>query len=122
MEGAAVFKEMAPAARTVIVQAVRRLWGFPEVARVFLYGSYAKGTQTPESDVDIAAFAPDNVYGKPLFKQLLKACTVSEIDVQVQLFPLSDLESPCGIIAEIQQYGIELPREITKEDPEAAGR
>lgn len=111
MEYNAVFKKLPPATRKLIANTAAVLWAFPQVRRVVLYGSHAKGMQRKNSDIDLAVFVLDSCYGKALFKEIVKACTVSEMDVQVQVFPLADLECPCGIIEEILEGGVELPRE-----------
>ena len=110
-----VLYKLPPLASNIIIRMASIIWSFPEVMRVVLYGSYAKLTHTEDSDIDIAVFVEDEYYGKTLFKQIVKACTITELDVQVQLFPLSDLNFPCGIIEEILESGIDLPRELTSE-------
>ncbi|KIL66709.1 hypothetical protein M378DRAFT_375127 [Amanita muscaria Koide BX008] len=38
---------------------------YPSVTSAYLYGSYAKGTAHPDSDIDIVIFMPDRGRGKP---------------------------------------------------------
>lgn len=87
------------------------IFKLPGVDRMVLYGSYAKGTNTKESDVDLAVFF--NAHDDPLlleeYRSLVRICTTPEYDIQVQAFSSSELESPCGIIEEIDMYGVELP-------------
>ena len=34
---------------------------YPQTLAIFVYGSYAKGKETPRSDVDICILMPDNI-------------------------------------------------------------
>lgn len=45
----------------LITQTVRELKKIPQVQAVILYGSYAKGTQKPISDIDICALTEKNI-------------------------------------------------------------
>ena len=47
---------MPPEKRAVLVEAVERLWWVDGVAAVVLGGSYARGTQHPQSDIDIGIY------------------------------------------------------------------
>lgn len=81
------------------------------VEKLVLYGSYAKGTQTEGSDVDLAVFFSE-ANGSLLleeYRSLAHICATPEIDMQVQAFSLAELDSPCGIIEEIARHGVELP-------------
>jgi predicted nucleotidyltransferase len=78
------------------------------VEKIIIFGSYAKGTNSPSSDIDIAVFF--NTEESDLLEQfriLTKICTCPEIDIQVQAFLSSELNDPCGIIEEIVKYGQE---------------
>jgi predicted nucleotidyltransferase len=83
----------------------------PGVDRMVLYGSYAKGTNNEESDIDLAVFFSEK--NDPLlleeYRRLARICATPDFDIQVQAFSVAELESPCGIIEEIDLYGVELP-------------
>jgi predicted nucleotidyltransferase len=83
----------------------------PGVDRMVLYGSYAKGTNNEESDIDLAVFFSEK--NDPLlleeYRRLARICATPDFDIQVQAFSVAELESPCGIIQEIDLYGVELP-------------
>lgn len=82
----------------------------PGVAKIVLFGSYAKGTQTPESDIDIAVFFDsDKTCFIDEYRALSKICSSFTQDVQVQAFGLYELSDPSGIVEEIVTFGIELP-------------
>ncbi len=97
-------------AGTVFERAVSRIAALPCVNRIILYGSYAKGTQSDASDVDLAVFVDSD---KPClieeYRMLSEICRSAELDIQVQVFHAEELCEPCGIIEEIVTYGIELP-------------
>ena len=88
---------------------VHQIYTLEQVERVILFGSYAKGCQKHESDVDLAVFFNCNdARLLDRYRQLARICVNSEIDIQVQPFHAYELSTPCGIIEEIQAYGIEL--------------
>lgn len=89
----------------------RSIAQLPGVDRMVLYGSYAKGTSNEESDIDLAVFFSEK--NDPLlleeYRRLARICATPDYDIQVQAFSVTELESPCGIIEEIDLYGVELP-------------
>lgn len=87
-----------------------RIAALPGVRKVILYGSYAKCTDEPESDVDLAVFFDG--CGRCLleeYRQLVRICVSPVVDIQVQAFAADELDEPCGIIEEIVTFGTELP-------------
>lgn len=88
---------------------IARINELPRVAKIVLYGSYAKDRPTTNSDIDLAVFFHDD---KPCFLEeyrlLVKICNCAEADYQVQAFSSRELLDPCGIIEEIIEYGVEL--------------
>lgn len=87
---------------------LRQIHEMPDVQKVVVYGSYAKGTNRDDSDVDVAVFfsLPQEKMLE-CYKQLVKICNIPDADIQVQAFPCSELSDPCGIIEEIVTYGVE---------------
>jgi predicted nucleotidyltransferase len=78
------------------------------VEKIIIFGSYAKGTSEPSSDIDVAVFFNTGEYILlEQFRTLARICACPEIDIQVQAFPASVLNDPCGIIEEIIKYGEE---------------
>lgn len=99
-----------PRVRRLLVRISGSIAALPGVEKIVLYGSYAKGTSTKESDIDLAVFFRDG--GNPLleeYRRLARICATPEFDIQVQPFLSSELEAPCGIVEEIDMYGVELP-------------
>ncbi len=78
------------------------------VEKIIIFGSFAKGTNKPDSDLDIAVFfKTDEAILKEQYRALSKICTCPEIEIQVQAFSVVELSNPCGIIEEIIKYGQE---------------
>lgn len=100
--------------RQEIVACLDAVCAYPGISRVFVYGSYAKGTQKPGSDLDVAAFLQSAAQEDllPAFRALTKICLRAPIEIQIQVFFESELLSPCGIVEEIVKYGI--PYEKTR--------
>ena len=87
----------------------RCIYALEDVEQIILFGSYAKGCPKEDSDVDLAVFFNCNdARLLERYRQLARICVNSEIDIQVQPFHAYELSTPCGIIEEIQAYGIEL--------------
>ncbi len=85
------------------------IYQLPQVSKVILYGSYAKGLATPGSDIDMAVFFDtDKQFFLEEYRQLVRICNTPLVDIQVQAFSSRELLDPCGIIEEIVQFGIEL--------------
>jgi predicted nucleotidyltransferase len=80
-----------------------------QVKRMFLFGSYAKGNQNPDSDIDLAIFLqalPD-----PFQTQVRLLKLTWNFDTRVEPHPFDevDLLSPAPVIKEILRTGIEIP-------------
>ncbi len=79
------------------------------VDKIVLFGSYAKRCALSESDVDLAVFfTSQDARLLAQYRQLARICVNSNIDIQVQPFHTYELATPCGIIEEIEAYGVEL--------------
>jgi len=90
-----------------IQKCLDRIRALKGVARIIVYGSYAKGDQRPDSDIDVAVFFDGD--GSPLerYRTLVDICSMPEVDIQVQAFDVSELKDPCGIVEEIVKYGVD---------------
>lgn len=96
-------------ARNVIRVFCRAIRDLPYVKRIYLYGSYAKNTYTTSSDCDIAVFVDDDSPSlKDLHRQIAKSAINGRLDIQPQVFSVSELRDPIGIVEEIVTHGIEL--------------
>ncbi|HPS51805.1 MAG TPA: nucleotidyltransferase domain-containing protein [Bacteroidales bacterium] len=85
-----------------------RQWNYP-VKRMFLYGSYAKGNQNPDSDIDLAIFLTE--LPDPFQTQVGLLQLTWNFDTRVEPHPFDevDLLSPTPVIKEILRTGIEIP-------------
>ena len=97
------------AADAPIKECLRQIHTLNGVNKVYLYGSYAKGTNRSDSDIDLAVFydLPEKEMLES-YRELAKICTLPEADIQVQAFSLCELADPCGIFEEIINYGEEI--------------
>ena len=87
----------------------QRIHALSDVSKIVLFGSYAKRCAELESDIDIAVFY-DCSDARLLrqYRELARICVNPELDIQVQPFHTYELATPCGIIEEIEAYGLEL--------------
>lgn len=87
-----------------------RIRGYSEITRIILYGSYARNRWRDDSDIDIAVFIKDNHSDsiKDIYKKLYILCCDYPLDVQIQVFPESELLKPMGIVEEVVSYGIDV--------------
>jgi predicted nucleotidyltransferase len=80
--------------------------GIP-VEKVYIFGSQAKGTARPDSDIDIAIVSP--IFGKDVFDERLKLMHLRKKDYDIEPHPLhpNDLNRKWStFIHEVKKYGI----------------
>jgi predicted nucleotidyltransferase len=79
-----------------------------EISKVILFGSYAKGTAKPESDIDIAIISSQ--FGKNNLKEMMFLRRIAlKIDSHIEPLPFSprDMDDRYSTLAqEIMKYGI----------------
>ena len=76
---------------------------------VYLYGSYATGTATPWSDIDLALISP--AFAGDLFEdQVALMRLAARIDDRIEPHPFTEKTFTRNnpLVSEIQQYGIPL--------------
>ena len=81
------------------------------IDRVFLFGSYAKGTQTDQSDIDICFFSSsfESMLSIDIMTQLFRLTRKYKgVDIEPRGFPSSELENDNPFVKERLQTGIEL--------------
>jgi len=81
------------------------------IDRVFLYGSYAKGTATEHSDIDVCFFSHsfENQSQMDIMKQLFRLTRKYKgIDIEPRGFPTSELENDNPFVKEILRTGQEV--------------
>ena len=80
-------------------------------SKIMLFGSYAKGSFSKDSDIDIAVFLPPNFSIDDIVTINRLLCKISgnyDNDIQTQVFLQDELLNPIGIVEEIIEYGIDL--------------
>ncbi|HEY5583872.1 MAG TPA: nucleotidyltransferase domain-containing protein [Ruminiclostridium sp.] len=80
------------------------------IEKVILFGSYAKGTNTLDSDVDIAVFSSafENMSRVDGLTFLLMQALEYKIDIQPQPYTMKDYIEHIGLIDEILNTGVEI--------------
>lgn len=81
-----------------------------KIEKVILFGSYAKGTQRLDSDIDLAIISPDFKEEDCIKNMTLLLCKANLLKVDIQTIPFSieEYNEPKGIMEEILNTGIEL--------------
>ena len=82
----------------------------PDYTTAYLFGSYAKNSYTPESDIDIAIII-DNLMDTNRFEMQIQLMLIaSQIDSRIEPHPVSksDLESGSPFVYEILKTGVEI--------------
>jgi predicted nucleotidyltransferase len=81
------------------------------IDRVFLFGSYAKGTADADSDIDLCFFLRD-FENKSTFDILSVLCRMTRkyrgVDIEPHVFPTSELQNDNPFVKEILQTGREI--------------
>ncbi|MBU0574489.1 MAG: nucleotidyltransferase domain-containing protein [Candidatus Margulisbacteria bacterium] len=80
-----------------------------QIIKAYLYGSYAKGTASPESDIDLAIISPD-FSGNRYFDSLKIIPFRRKIDNRIEpvTFKPEDFNESDPLAAEIKNTGIEI--------------
>lgn len=81
-----------------------------KIEKVILFGSYAKGTQRIDSDIDLAIISPDFKEEDCIKNMSLLLCKANLLKADIQTIPFSieEYNEPKGIMEEILNTGIEL--------------
>jgi len=88
----------------------------PEFIKAYLFGSYAKGNQKIDSDIDLALVF-NHIDDKDKFDlQVQLMLQASEFDIRIEPHPISreDFYSPNPFAAEIRRTGIEIKPKAAK--------
>ena len=98
----------------IISDYLQRVGDQIKINKVILFGSYAKGQFSSDSDIDLAVFSDDFIGMEPIerFRLLFLQAADYGLDLQPLAFTISDLIEPAGIVAEILDTGQEIA--ITK--------
>ncbi|OLN32089.1 nucleotidyltransferase domain-containing protein [Desulfosporosinus metallidurans] len=96
--------------QNMIADYLQRVGNQIKINKVILFGSYANGQFTSNSDIDLAVFSDDFLGMEPIerFRFLFLQAADYELDLQPLAFTISDLSEPAGIVAEILNTGLEI--------------
>ena len=83
---------------------------FSDIERVYLFGSYAKGKSTEDSDIDVALIFTNLDDSKRFDIQVQLMLLAAQIDSRIEPHPIShdDFASGNPFVAEIKKTGIEV--------------
>ncbi|HSH52806.1 MAG TPA: nucleotidyltransferase domain-containing protein [Bacteroidales bacterium] len=83
---------------------------FTDIEKVYLFGSYAKGKSTEDSDIDIALIFTNLDDSKRFDIQVQLMMLAAEIDSRIEPHPIShdDFVSGNPFVIEIKKTGIEV--------------
>ena len=82
---------------------------FPEIESAYLFGSYATGKSTEDSDIDVALIFTNLDDSKRFDIQVQLMLLAAKIDSRIEPHPISheDFNSGNPFVAEIKKTGIE---------------
>ena len=75
-----------------------------KVKKIVLFGSYAKGIATPNSDIDLYLVSNGAITGFDFFE--LKAKIEDEFDIEIDLIPDVDVIPNSSIEQQINEHGV----------------
>jgi predicted nucleotidyltransferase len=81
------------------------------IDRVFLFGSYARGVATEQSDIDLCFFSHsfENLTSVDIMKKLFRLTRKYKgVDFEPRGFPTTELENDNPFVKEILRTGLEL--------------
>jgi uncharacterized protein len=82
----------------------------PRLSKVYLFGSYAKQTDRPESDIDIALIIENLKDDERFDLQVQMMVFASDFDIRIEPHPISsdELKKNNPFVSEIVKTGIEI--------------
>ncbi len=83
---------------------------FSDIERVYLFGSYAKGKSTDDSDIDVALIFTNLDDSERFDIQVQLMMLAAQIDSRIEPHPIShdDFDSGNPFVVEIKKTGIEV--------------
>jgi predicted nucleotidyltransferase len=79
-----------------------------DVLSAWLFGSYAKGNYTDDSDIDIALVLPENTLSFDTDVKLMALRKGNEIMIETHIYSQNDFSTNMPVIKQIKQYGLRL--------------
>jgi len=78
------------------------------VLSAYLFGSYAKGNYTADSDIDVALILPDNQCSFDTDVRLMSMRKGEETKIETHTYTQKEFLATIPIINQIKQYGISI--------------
>lgn len=96
--------------QSIVADYVNKIKSQIPIEKVILFGSYAKGRYSKDSDVDIAIFSDyfKDMDGLDAFKFLYLQTLEYDIDMQPLAFTTEDYKKQIGLVEEIIKTGMEI--------------
>lgn len=96
--------------QNIVIDYVNKIKHQIPIDKVILFGSYAKGGYTMDSDIDIAIFSDyfKDMAGVDAFKFLFLQTLEYDIDMQPLAFTVEEYQKPMGIVEDIIDTGVEI--------------
>lgn len=92
----------------IIFSVIKKVIECVSVSNVYLFGSYYNGTNTEDSDIDIAFFVKSSEELLDAHRKINKITSKYPIDIQPQIFYDLELIEGIGIVGEILENGGEI--------------
>jgi predicted nucleotidyltransferase len=99
-------KKQAPESVVEYARFIRRTT--PNVRRIYLFGSYAKGTHNKNSDIDLAVIFDTLHDSFDMQVELMKKRRQFDTRIEPHPFASGDFNSSHPLAKEIIQYGLEI--------------
>ena len=80
------------------------------IEKIFLYGSYAKGTYNINSDIDVCIIAKETGNSYLLSREITRKIIYTDNRIEPVVFLSTDYydNEPRGLLREIKEHGIEI--------------
>ena len=79
-----------------------------DVLSAWLFGSYAKGSYTDDSDIDLALVLPEKTLSFDTDVRLMALRKGNEIMIETHTYSQHDFSTNLPIVEQIKQYGLRL--------------
>ena len=77
-----------------------------DVNKIVLFGSYARGDYTKDSDIDVAVIVPANSVTTNMLDDMVKLCKLRRnISIDIEPVLLIEGNDPSGFLESIMEYG-----------------
>lgn len=99
---------LPPDIKNILESVTEKVIKCVKVSKIYLFGSYYNGTNTEDSDLDIAFFISSDESLLSAHRKIIKITSKYDIDIQPQIFYACELNDRIGIVGEILENGAEV--------------